>query len=203
MAERTVKSRYEQVVTELPRILPLCYLVMVCIGMLFNYFKFKHFGINIFQYASVFDFLISPFEDPTIIWFMILSPIIPIIAFITDRIWIKRFPVSYKKSSFGMSEKSWYKPVMRITYLALVIIYIFLFSFFYGIYTYRAVKMQDDITVRYNDNEDIPASRSESRKYLILINRLGCADYSNGLLRQKYYYPTEGVRNNISEYMKP
>ena len=43
----------------------------------------------------------------------------------------------------------------RITYLALVIIYIFLFSFFYGIYTYRAVKMQDDITVRYNDNEDI------------------------------------------------
>ena len=142
MAERTVKSRYEQVVTELPRILPLCYLVMVCIGMLFNYFKFKHFGINIFQY-------------PTIIWFMILSPIIPIIAFITDRIWIKRFPVSYKKSSFGMSEKSWYKPVMRITYLALVIIYIFLFSFFYGIYTYRAVKMQDDITVRYNDNEDI------------------------------------------------
>ena len=145
MAERTVKSRYEQVVTELPRILPLCYLVMVCIGMLFNYFKFKHFGINIFQYASVFDFLISPFEDPTIIWFMILSPIIP----------IKRFPVSYKKSSFGMSEKSWYKPVMRITYLALVIIYIFLFSFFYGIYTYRAVKMQDDITVRYNDNEDI------------------------------------------------
>ena len=48
MAERTVKSRYEQVVTELPRILPLCYLVMVCIGMLFNYFKFKHFGINIF-----------------------------------------------------------------------------------------------------------------------------------------------------------
>lgn len=155
MAERTVKSRYEQVVTELPRILPLCYLVMVCIGMLFNYFKFKHFGINIFQYASVFYFLISPFEDPTIIWFMILSPIIPIIAFITDRIWIKRFPVSYKKSSFGMSEKSWYKPVMRITYLALVIIYIFLFSFFYGIYTYRAVKMQDDITVRYNDNEDI------------------------------------------------
>ncbi len=116
MAERTVKSRYEQVVTELPRILPLCYLVMVCIGMLFNYFKFKHFGINIFQYASVFDFLISPFEDPTIIWFMILSPIIPIIAFITDRIWIKRFPVSYKKSSFGMSEKSWYKPVMRIIF---------------------------------------------------------------------------------------
>ena len=97
MAERTVKSRYEQVVTELPRILPLCYLVMVCIGMLFNYFKFKHFGINIFQYASVFDFLISPFEDPTIIWFMILSPIIPIIAFITDRIWIKRFSCFLQK----------------------------------------------------------------------------------------------------------
>lgn len=59
---------------------------------------------------------------------MILSPIIPIIAFITDRIWIKRFPASYKKSTFGMSEKSWYKPVMRITYLALVII-----TFFYSL----------------------------------------------------------------------
>ena len=64
--------------------------------------------------------------------------------------------------------------------------------------------MQDDITVRYNDNEDISGKPiGKSRKYLILINRLGCADYSNGLLRQKYYYPTEGVRNNISEYMKP
>ncbi len=31
-----------------------------------------------------------------------------------------------------MSEKSWYKPVMRITYLALVIIYIFYFLSFMG-----------------------------------------------------------------------
>jgi len=155
MAEKIQKSRYEQIVTELPRILPLCYLIMVGIGMLFNYFKFIHFGINIFQYASVFDFLISPFEDPTIIWFMVLSPIIPIIAFISDRIWIKYFPVSYKKSSLGMSEKSWYKPMIKVTYFVLVIIYIVLFSFFYGVYTHRNVKMQDDITVRYNDNQEI------------------------------------------------
>ena len=41
------------------------------------------------------------------------------------------------------------------TIFTILINFLFLFSFFYGIYTYRAVKMQDDITVRYNDNEDI------------------------------------------------
>lgn len=155
MVKKTIREVYEQVVTELPRILPLCYLSMVCIGMIFNYYKFRLFGINIFQYASVFDFLISPFEDPTIIWFMLLSPLVPLLCFIADRIWLKRWPNSYKKLSFGMSDKSWYKPAFTISYLMLVIVYVFLFSLFYGVYTFKAVQTQDDITVCYSDNQEI------------------------------------------------
>ncbi len=34
-----VKKGYEKIVSELPRILPIGYLIMVLIGMLFNYFK--------------------------------------------------------------------------------------------------------------------------------------------------------------------
>lgn len=155
MAKKTIREVYEQVVTELPRILPLCYLSMVCIGMIFNYFKFRLFGINIFQYASVFDFLISPFEDPAIIWFMLLSPLLPILCFILDRVWLKRWPNSYKQLSFGMFDKSWYKPALKISYLMLAIVYVFLFSFFYGVYTFKAVQTQDDITVCYSDNQEI------------------------------------------------
>lgn len=155
MQQKSPKERYEQIVTELPRLLPLCYLVMVCIGMMFNYFKFYFFDINIFQYATVFDFLVSPFEDPNIIWFMLLSPIIPIVACIVDYRWSKHSPDSYRKWSFGMSDKSWYRPFMRATYLILGISYVFLSSAIYGLYTHEKVNEQEDITVRYSDNETI------------------------------------------------
>ena len=70
MENETQKNTYERVTGELSRFLPIGYLIMVIIGMIFNYFRFDMFGLNIFQYASVFDFLISPFEDMHILLFI-------------------------------------------------------------------------------------------------------------------------------------
>ena len=44
---------------------------------------------------------------------------------------------------------------MRATYLILGISYVFLSSAIYGLYTHEKVNEQEDITVRYSDNETI------------------------------------------------
>lgn len=154
MEQKNPPDKYKQIITALPNLLPICYIVMVCVGMVFNYFKFKCFGINVFQYATIFDFLISPFEDPNIIWFILLSSIIPISCIIIDLCWKRHFPTSYKKwNTFGLGEKGWFQTYQRATYFILCIIYIFLFAFYYGIYTKVQTSKQTDITVLYSDNE--------------------------------------------------
>lgn len=51
MENETQKNTYERVTGEFSRFLPIGYLIMVIIGMIFNYFRFDMFGLNIFQYA--------------------------------------------------------------------------------------------------------------------------------------------------------
>lgn len=154
MEQNNTKEKYKQIIAEIPHFLPICYIIMVFIGMIFNYFKFSFFEVNIFQYATVFDFLISPFEDPNIMWFMLLSSVIPIVCIATDIYWKNHFPISYAKwSTMGMGNKAWYETYRKAAYFLLCIIYIILFAFNYGLYTRAQTEKQPDITVHYSDNE--------------------------------------------------
>lgn len=137
---------------ELSRWLPIGYLLMVLVGMLFNYFKFDYFGVNIFQYASVFDFLISPFEDTHILIFIFASMLVVVFSIVMDRLWEKHFPKSYRRWSFCWTQKKWYKP---FSYTLVVVVYLFYGAYIYGNYTYNSVLGQDDIRVRYTDNETL------------------------------------------------
>ena len=152
MENETQKNTYERVTGELSRFLPIGYLIMVIIGMIFNYFRFDMFGLNIFQYASVFDFLISPFEDMHILLFIFGSMLLVLFTMKMDKLWKKHFPKSYKKWTFKWTERSWYKPA---SYIFVITAYIFYGAYFYGVYTYNAVPQKKDITVRYQNNETL------------------------------------------------
>lgn len=135
--------------------LPILYLIAVGLGMLFNYCKFNLFSINIFQYASVFDFLISPFEDLNILWFILVTPCFPLLAKYGDKYWEKHFPKSYKKLSFGISEKPWFRAYQRIVFWCVFIYYIFFAAFSYGWITKKIIERQEPIQVRYMDDETV------------------------------------------------
>lgn len=62
MKEGLIKDTYKTVITEIQTILTISYIFAVGIGMLFTFQKYSEFGINIFDYADVFDFLIAPFQ---------------------------------------------------------------------------------------------------------------------------------------------
>jgi len=63
MEKNSKKTTYEIIIKELQTVITISYLFTVGIGMLFKYHKYDEFGINIFEYADVFDFLIAPFSD--------------------------------------------------------------------------------------------------------------------------------------------
>ncbi len=72
MKEGIIKDKYEIVIKELQTIISILYIFAVGIGMLFNFQKFSEFGINIFEFADIFDFLIAPFSDFKILLFNVV-----------------------------------------------------------------------------------------------------------------------------------
>ncbi len=61
--EGLIKNSYELIIGELQTIISISYIVAIAIGMVFLFEKYSQFGINIFDYADVFDFIIAPFAD--------------------------------------------------------------------------------------------------------------------------------------------
>ena len=153
MKEGLIKDAYEAIAKEVQLFLSMAYLLMVGIGMLFNHQKYSEFGINIFQYADVFDFLIAPFEDWRIFAFSVASSFIPIIMFMSDRVWQQKGPKSYSIFSFGLDKKSWYNASRLIAFGALFIYYIYVFADMYGAKAKERILSSDDISIRYEDDE--------------------------------------------------
>ena len=156
MENETQKNTYERVTGELSRFLPIGYLIMVIIGMIFNYFRFDMFGLNIFQYASVFDFLISPFEDMHILLFIFGSILLVLFTMKMDKLWKKHFPKSYKKWTFKWTERSWYKPA---SYIFVITAYIFYGAYFYGVYTTNRKSGQRPVPFMRRRSENHPRHR--------------------------------------------
>lgn len=139
--------------SDIPNILGLVYLFAIGIGMLFTYQKFSRFGINIFDYADVFDFLIAPFADFTILAFTLGSFAIVYGLFLLDYWWSSRYPKSYTRVSFGMNNRRWYQLCRYLMFLALVIFYLCQSSDLYGSISEEKIKTQPKTSLRFSDNE--------------------------------------------------
>jgi hypothetical protein len=151
MNEGFIKNSVETVLKEAQTILTLSYVFMVGIGMLFTYYKYHYFGINIFNYATVFDFLIAPFGDIKILAFTIISTVLAFVFYFLDLFWRKKFPVTYKKLNRGWDEKPWYPAYKFGMFGVLVIYYVFIGAMAYGKWSKKSILKQADITIIYAD----------------------------------------------------
>ena len=82
----------------------LGYLTVVIIGMMFDYDYYKRFNINIFEYADVLDFLLAPVKSITLMLFAFTTVIVVLIFFRLDKLWLAKFPKTYKRFNFGMDK---------------------------------------------------------------------------------------------------
>lgn len=153
MKKDIIKNTYELLIKELQTVTTIFYIFTVGIGMLFNYKKFAEFGINIFDYADVFDFLIAPFSDYKIIVFALLSMVVPYLLYYFNQYYKKYHAESYAKMSYGWDQKLWYKELMKFSYVFLIIFYVFISAKVYGKVLKHQIVKQSPIEVRFSDNE--------------------------------------------------
>ena len=137
-----VEDRYESIAQEFQTFLSVFYLLLVGIGMLFSYEKYSRFGINIFQYSDIFDFLLTPFRDLYIFLFSSASATIVFLAYIINGLIKNKFPKYYNsKYRLGLLKSH---PLFWLIMTS--IIYLFLFSVNYGEFTERKLSENPKFT---------------------------------------------------------
>jgi len=123
-----IDDKYELIVKEFQTVLSVFYLLLVGIGMLFSYSKYSKFGINIFQYSDIFDFLLTPFRDITIFVFSFVTVFVVYLVFKLDKLTKNKLPKFHNsKFHIGLMKS---KPVVSVVLLFLL--YLFIFSGKYG-----------------------------------------------------------------------
>lgn len=153
MKEGIIKDAYELVIKEVQTIISISYVVAVGIGMLFNYQKYILFGINIFDYADVFDFLISPFSDVKILSFTVISILLALLIAYLDVLWKKKFPDAYSRFNLGWDEKPWFTTMRVISTAILIVLYLIIASGIYGKISREEVLNQPLTRIRFSDDE--------------------------------------------------
>nr|WP_317632069.1 hypothetical protein [uncultured Flavobacterium sp.] len=128
-----------------PQILiSLLYALAVGIGMIFNYSKYKLYGINIFDYADLTDCLLSPFSDLTI-----LLLIFAFIFYYLDVAIKAKYPKFY---DFNFLKKIKYANLSALITLAVFITAITVFAKQYSKKQFKNIDQEKNITIQTKNN---------------------------------------------------
>jgi len=114
-----IDDKYELILKEFQTILSVFYLLLVMIGMFFSYSKYSQFGINIFQYSDISDFLLTPFRDTIIFIFSFITVLVVYLVY--------KFKNKFSKFNFGLLKS---KPILSI--IVMFFIFLIIFSEKYG-----------------------------------------------------------------------
>lgn len=155
LKEGLIKDSYELIIKELQSIVTIFYLFLVGMGMLFKHQKFSEFGINVFQYADIFDFLIAPFQDYVIILFTMASLTFIYLLFKLDSYWERKCPRMYYLFSLGLSRKSWHRAYKLLTFTIALIAYLYFAADFYGRLFHSTINGKEKYTIHYTDDKTI------------------------------------------------
>jgi len=155
MKEGFIKDTSELILKEAQTVLTISYILIIGIGMLFTFQKYIEFGINIFDYADIFDFLIAPFSDLKILLFSTITFVLVLTFFKLDTRWKRKYPKIYSKLNFGCDKKSWFSVYRYSSFAVLFILYLYISADIYGTYTMNQIKENSPIKLKYSDNENI------------------------------------------------
>jgi hypothetical protein len=159
----------ESIINQIQGAVPLLYGVMVAIGMLFEYFRYKVFGINIFQYADIFDFLIAPFKDFMIIGYLIATICFAYIGYLFDKL-LQKWPKIYAFLNFGLTKKSWFKTYSKFSFFTIFIVYLIISSTILAGINYKNVLAQKNtIEIYFADEESLSGNLIGKTKEVIFL----------------------------------
>jgi hypothetical protein len=164
-----IDDKYELVIKEFQSILSVFYLILIGIGMLFSYEKYSQFGINIFQYSDIFDFLLTPFRDFTILIFSFVTVLLVFLIYKLNELVKKKYPKFYNsKFNFGLIKT---KPVLSI--ILTFVFYLFLTSEKYGeLSKNRILNNPRIVEITLNNSKVIKGNLiGKNNEYLFLLEK--------------------------------
>jgi hypothetical protein len=147
------KNIFGTIRKELQTIITISYIISIGIGMLFNAKKYSEFGINIFDYADVFFYLIAPFADIKILFFTLISLIIPYLIYFSNDVVKRKYPQFYSKANLGLEKRGWYVVLNNLAFGGMIIFYLFTAANLYGKISKKNIITQVNTTIKYLDNE--------------------------------------------------
>lgn len=127
----------------------ILYLFAIAIGMLFNNYKYKAFDINIFDYSSVFDFLMAPFADYRILAFTIITMLLSYGVYLLDTTLQYKHPREYSKSIWHLDRFKGYYLIKVVCSIAFFVFYLFLAAILYGKTTYKETLAQSPVQINF------------------------------------------------------
>ena len=173
MKEGLIKNAWELILKEIQTILSLLYLLMIGIGMLFNYKKYMNFGINIFEYADIFHFLIAPFQDVRIIMVSIIALFMPLSIYGLSKALGRRFPKIKRKLSLGLKDKVWYPSARLILIAFILIFFISEAALGYANFVKNNPDFLPSVSITYADNEKIQGKLIGKTKEVLFLDEKG------------------------------
>ena len=133
----------------------LSYLGAVIVGMIFDYNYYSNFGVNIFEYADILDFLLAPVKNLEMLVFVMITFILVSGFFWLDRRWAKKYPKSYRKFNFGLQSKPYFNKYRTGVFLVSLFLYLILTASIYSpIQLKRFEKSNELIEVIYDSNTE-------------------------------------------------
>ena len=163
------KSDISETIKKGQSFLGVLYLLMIAVGMLFSYKKYVEYGINIFEYADVFDFFIAPFTDGYIVIFALLTFLVFLALVSLDARLEKKSLKIYTFIYMGLNKKTWFKKFLNIAYIILFSIYMFLASDFYAKFSVNEINSAEQISLTYANGETKVGKQIGKTKEVIFL----------------------------------
>ena len=152
--EGLIKDKYEKIIKEFQTIISTFYLLLLGIGMLFSYSHYAAFGINIFEYADVFDFLIKPFQDIKIFFLGLFVILWSYIWFKFDIFIYKKFPKFYRIMNFGINP-NWWSRNRKSLYFFMGIVLLCCYAYLESSDVKRTIKNSSVVHIIFVDSQEI------------------------------------------------
>lgn len=128
-----------------PQILfTLIYVLAITIGMIFNYAKYKKFGINVFDYCDLTDFILFPFSDSKILLFTIVLALFCFVLYYVDIKLRDVFPTFFNKKAISPKQ---YKTVSLFISTFLFMLFIYIIAGKYSQNIYNNIELSENITI--------------------------------------------------------
>lgn len=85
--------------TDISLSLTLSYILLISLGILYNYHYYRQFGIDILPYCDLTDFLVTPIREPMILLFFVCNLFLLYLITLWDDYIFRKFPDGYRKLS--------------------------------------------------------------------------------------------------------